>query len=266
MRQQLKQALGAPAARFFDRRFAAIDTRLTAAAATTRAEIARATGQLLADLDTRFQRVALEVAIVSRAHGESVGYVATELARLDQRFFGEIQALREEVLAAPPRQRPTIVSDPYVIQAVGRLEPGQRVLAIGFRSGLAPVWLAAMGYRVTALADGAFPVSHHNLEAVVGALGELAPREPAVYGAAVLSSELGVDDDTVAGLLAAAHRLLAPGALLVMTGTPEATAVLAGSTDWETLDRSAAALNGSGSWSVTREQSPHLVMITAQRT
>jgi hypothetical protein len=251
LKDRLRRAAGAPLRRYIDPRLGGIDARVAAAGSEARAELARARVDVLDELDRRFSQMAYDLAAVSRAHTESIGYVAAELSRLQTRLGDEVDALRAEV-AAGPAQRRTAATDAYALRALAPLAPGARVLAVGHGLDLAPLYLAALGHRVTVLAERRYPLEHAHLEAVIGGLDDAGAGDG--YDAVLLAPG--------AGDAAAAARRLAPGGLLV-AGLPESAP---GALDGlEELDRAGARRNGNGGWTLTEPQSSELLLLTARR-
>lgn len=202
-----KRLAGAPARQFFDRRFSAVDARLDAAAIDARDEIAVAGRKLLEEVSTRLDELALDVAAVSRAHLESMSYVAAELSRLESTLSGELTRLSERLVQASSAGD----ADPYAVHALAELPPGARVLTVEHHLERAPYYLATLGYRVTALGEDPYPVGHPNLDRVVGELGDL----DGPFDAVVVASHARVPLRDVTALVAAGG--------LVVIGAPEDT-------------------------------------------
>ena len=59
-----------------------------------------------------------------------------------------------------------ILEIPYVLRAVGALEPGARILDVGAAESSVALSLASLGYRVTAIDGRKYPFAHPGLETV----------------------------------------------------------------------------------------------------
>ena len=199
-----KRLAGAPARQFFDRRFSAVDARVDAAAIGARDEIAVAGRKLVEEVRTRLDEVALDVAAVSRAHLESMSYVAAELSRLESTLGGELARMSERLVLASSAGD----ADPYAVHALAELPSGARVLTVEHHLERAPYYLATLGYRVTALGEDPYPAAHTNLERVVGELGDL----DGPFDAVVLAPHARVPLTEAAALVGAGG--------LVVTGAP----------------------------------------------
>jgi hypothetical protein len=199
--QRLKRAAGTPLRQFFDRRFSALDTHVLQSSEQARGEFTRATDSLVGELDRRFERISFDVATVSRAHTESMSYVAAEIARLEATLSSEIDDLRR-ALAGDDAQ----LLEPYTLRALAPLPAGSTVLAVGHGTERGPLQLAALGHRVTALAAQPYPFAHAQLEVVTGTLDDFRAPEP--FAALVIKAG-------DAASLRAAADVLAPGGLLV---------------------------------------------------
>jgi hypothetical protein len=202
--ERLRRAAGAPLRRYLDPRLQSVDARVLTAGTEARADIARAKVELLEELDRRFGQMAYDLAAVSRAHVESIGYVAAELARTQATLGDELAALREEVAAGPALR--TAATDAYAVRGLAPLPAGSRVLAAGHGPDLAPLHLAALGHRVTVVAARPYPFEHANLEAMTGRVADLPAGDH--YDAVVLAP--GAD-----GELEGALERLAVGGILV---------------------------------------------------
>lgn len=70
-----------------------------------------------------------------------------------------------------------IAEVPYVFAAVGRLEPGSKVLDVGAAESLVSLSLASLGFDVTAVDPRPYPLRHPRLRVVVGGVEELETDE-----------------------------------------------------------------------------------------
>ncbi len=66
-----------------------------------------------------------------------------------------------------------IVEVPFAMMALGRLEPGSKILDVGSAESTFPLSAASLGYRVTAVDPRGLPYTHPNLETVAGRFEDL---------------------------------------------------------------------------------------------
>lgn len=125
-----------------------------------------------------------------------------------------------------------IVEIPYVLRALGRVDAGARVLDVGASESLISLFLASLGYHVTALDPRGYPLSHPLLEPIAAQVQEWEPGT--VFDAVVCLSTIehiglgayGESQGSEREDLRAMDRirkLTAPGGMLVLTtpyGTP----------------------------------------------
>ncbi|HWH12706.1 MAG TPA: DUF268 domain-containing protein [Solirubrobacteraceae bacterium] len=120
-----------------------------------------------------------------------------------------------------------IVEVPFALSAIGRLQPGARVLDFGSSESSLALSLASLGFEVTALDLRPYPFEHPQLDVVVSAI-ETWASEPGRFDAVLCVSTLEhvglgwygdprheAEGDRQA--LARLSDLLAPGGLLVLT-------------------------------------------------
>lgn len=118
-----------------------------------------------------------------------------------------------------------IVELPYVLRALANLPTGAKILDIGATESTLALSLASLGYAVTAIDPRPYPLSHPNLQVVVGAVETW--NAPEGYDAIVCLSTLehigigayGSSPSEDADLRAAQRMraLASPGARLVLT-------------------------------------------------
>jgi 2-polyprenyl-3-methyl-5-hydroxy-6-metoxy-1,4-benzoquinol methylase len=119
-----------------------------------------------------------------------------------------------------------IAEVPYAFRALASLPAGARILDVGAAESTLAFSLASLGYRTTALDLRAYPLSHPQLEVVVGRIEEW-DSEPGSFEAIVCLStiehvglgayggEAGASADAAA--MKRMRELLVPGGLLVLT-------------------------------------------------
>lgn len=127
-----------------------------------------------------------------------------------------------EVVSANER----IAEVPYVFRALAPLPRGSRILDVGATESTLAFSLASLGYRTTALDLRAYPLSHPQLEVVVGRIEEW-DSEPGSFDAIVCLStiehvglgaygaEVGASADSAA--MKRMQELVVPQGLLVLT-------------------------------------------------
>jgi hypothetical protein len=251
-RQKLKQALSAPARRFFDRRFGSVDASVREVGTATRQALERDLHTAVDPLARRLDELSGELAALGRSQVEAMGYVATALRSVEDRLDALADALARSQTADAD-----VVAHPYAVRALGALEPGERVLAVGFERSRAPLSMAAVGLRVTAVGPVAYAFEHANLEALIGEPEDVGERFAAVVWAARPH-----DPRPAASRLSRSAGLLDPGGLVVLGADPAEPAELEG---FELVDRTVAGTNGSGTWTAGREEDASLVLFTARR-
>jgi hypothetical protein len=120
-----------------------------------------------------------------------------------------------------------IVEIPHVFRALGRLEPGARILDVGAVESPVALSLAMLGYDVTALDLRPYPFEHPRLEAVQDAVEDWEHENDFFDGIVCLSTiehvglgAYGEEEKAGRGDLAAMKRLrelVKPAGLLVLT-------------------------------------------------
>lgn len=176
-----------------------------------------------------------------------------------------------------------IVEVPFAMAALGRLEPGARILDIGSAESTFPLSAASLGFHVTAIDPRGLPYSHPNLESHALLLEDFVPPTDPFDAAFLIStiehvglgaygegtyggSEHGAGAD--AAFLQRIGRLLSPDGLVVLTmpyGTRAITELeriydlqslgelLNG---WEILERRVAVRTDSLVWEADQEVEP----------
>jgi SAM-dependent methyltransferase len=119
-----------------------------------------------------------------------------------------------------------IAEIPYVFRALAPLAPGSRVLDVGAAESTLAFSLASLGFQTTALDLRAYPLSHPQLEVVVGRIEEW-EAEPASFDAIVCLSTIehvglsaygsGVGESADLAAMRRMHELVVPGGILVLT-------------------------------------------------
>jgi hypothetical protein len=258
--QRLRDRAGAWLHTFVDRRIRAANAPVLSAAESARSELSRGRQELLGELEQRFQQMAFDLATASRAHAESVSYVAAVLARLEHQLGGEIRVLGEQLAASTAGRRDSAASDPYTVRALSPLERGARILVIEPGLDFAPVSLAALGYHVTVLGEQPYPMTHGNLDVVVGSVGDLRTSR---YDGLVLGAETA---ERVEQALARRDELLGARGLLVLRLAREAARAADRLEGFEVIDRSVATSNSNGGWAIDGEAEPGVLLVTARLT
>jgi Caenorhabditis protein of unknown function, DUF268 len=187
-----------------------------------------------------------------------------------------------------------IAEVPYVFRALAPLPRGSRILDVGATESTLAFSLASLGYRTTALDLRAYPLSHPQLEVVVGRIEEW-DSEPGSFDAIVCLStiehlglgayggEVGASADSAA--MKRMQELVVPQGLLVLTvpvgraetGENERTydrvaleALLEG---WDVEDLTVVRQEDPTTWRTVEEgdaweqdgETRHVALVTARR-
>jgi 2-polyprenyl-3-methyl-5-hydroxy-6-metoxy-1,4-benzoquinol methylase len=185
-----------------------------------------------------------------------------------------------------------VVEIPFAMRALGRLEPGARILDIGAAESTFALSAASLGYRVTALDLHPIPYVHPHLESVAGRFEDWRPgrkRFDAVFlistiehvGLGAYDEPIGSDDADVALMSRVRKELLSDVGFLVLTtpyGPPHRNALERTYDDatlerlldgWNVLERQVVLRRDELTWSPAKDDAEGergVVMVLAAPT
>jgi hypothetical protein len=248
--RRLRRTGATPVRRFFDPRFSAVGSQLSENASEMRADVARAEGRLLAELDRRMEQISFDLAASARGQLESMSYVAAELTRLESGLGGELRRLRAEAVATWAGRGLELVTQAYALRTLGSLPGGASVLAGGDATGPAALSLAILGHDVTLVAPEPLPLTHERVRLLAGEPAELAAAGRR-FDAVVIAPAA---DATVVS------DLLTDGGIAVVA--------LDGSTELDGLavtERAGIRQGAAGDWLITSDNGSGPALVTAHR-